>query len=200
MKSQEVIHGDSREILKKFIGEKRYNFDFILTDIPYWKMDIVEKSKGTYKKVGEKSKGIYSEKSKLSKFSSDSKYIEKKKKDWESLISEVFSDCFKLLKPGRYCAVFIGNMYYRGKYHLLNADVARILSQIGFILKGEIIWYDVNKKLHLYGINYSWIPSIVHQFIMIFRKERINNVNKEEKEQIQDRNLQWAKDKAYNKD
>lgn len=163
-------------------------------------MDIVEKSKGTYKRVGEESKGIYSEKSKLSKFSSDSKHIDRKKKDWELLITEVFRDSFRLLKPGRYCAVFIGNMYYKGKYHLLNADVARILSQIGFILKGEIIWYDVNKKLHLYGINYSWIPSIVHQFIMIFRKERINNVNKEEKEQIQKKNLQWAKDKAYIKD
>jgi hypothetical protein len=163
-------------------------------------MDIVEKSKGTYKKVGEESKGIYSEKSKLSKFSSDSKYTEGKKKDWELLLTDVFSDCFSLLKPGGYCAVFIGNMYHEGRYYLLNADVARILSQIGFILKGEVIWYDVNKKLHLYGINYSWIPSIVHQFIMIFRKERTASLSNEEKEQIHIKNIQMVKDKASNKD
>ncbi|MBY8987056.1 MAG: class I SAM-dependent methyltransferase [Candidatus Lokiarchaeota archaeon] len=200
IKPQEMIHGDSREILKKFINEKRSFFDFILTDIPYWKMDVVEKSKGTYKKVGEESKGIYSEKSKLSRFSRESKHIEVGKNDWEDLISDVFRECFSLLKPGSYCAVFIGNMYYKGKYYLLNADVARILIQIGFILKGEIIWYDVNKKLHLYGINYSWIPSIVHQFIMIFRKERISNLNKEEKEIIQTNNLKRIKDKAFYKE
>ncbi|MHA2289246.1 MAG: TRM11 family SAM-dependent methyltransferase [Promethearchaeota archaeon] len=189
IKSQEMIHGDSREILRNYNDEKKEKFDFILTDVPYWKMDIVEKSKGTYKKVGEQSKGVYSDKSKLSRFSSDSKHNEKSKEDWEMLISMVFSECFKLLKPGSYCAVFIGNMYHKGQYHLLNADVARILSQIGFILKGEIIWYDVNKKLHLYGINYSWIPSIVHQFIMIFRKKRTDALTKEEKEKIKSENL-----------
>ncbi|NVM17958.1 MAG: hypothetical protein HWN80_09595 [Candidatus Lokiarchaeota archaeon] len=200
LKPQEIIQGDSREILKNFIAGKRKKFDFILTDVPYWKMDTVEKSKGTYKKVGEESMGVYSEKSKLSRFSSDSNHKEKSKKEWELLINDVFRDCFKILKSGSYCAVFIGNMYNKGQYHLLNADIARILSQIGFILKGEIIWYDVNKKLHLYGINYSWIPSIVHQFIMIFRKERINNLNKQEKENILIRNLQWIKGRTSIKD
>ena len=196
---QEMIHGDSRGILKNIIDKKRKKFDFILTDIPYWKMDVVEKSKGTYKKVGEDSKGIYSEKSKLSTFSSDSKYFERTKEDWELLINNVFSDCFSLLKPGSYCAVFIGNMYYKGKYFLLNADIARILSQIGFILKGEIVWYDVNKKLHLYGINYSWIPSIVHQFIMIFRKERIIKLTKADREITEANNLKRIKDQKFAK-
>ncbi len=193
---QEMIHGDSRGILRNLIEKNKKKFDFILTDIPYWKMDVVEKSKGTYKKVGEDSKGIYSEKSKLSRFSRDSKYLERTKEDWESLVNDVFSDCFSLLKPGSYCAVFIGNMYYKGRYFLLNADIARILSQIGFILKGEIIWYDVNKKLHLYGISYSWIPSIVHQFIMIFRKERTIKLSKGEKEIIQANNLNRTKNKT----
>lgn len=199
-KPQEIIHGDSREILNNFIAQKRNKFDLILTDVPYWKMDIVEKSKGTFKKVGEEPKGVYSDKSKLSRFSGDSKLVEGTKKNWELLINDVFSKCFELLKPGSYCAVFIGNMYYKGQYHLLNAEIARILNQIGFILKGEIVWYDVNKKLHLYGINYSWIPSIVHQFIMIFRKERINDLNRDEKENIQIKNLQWLKEKKAIKD
>ena len=58
----------------------------------------------------------------------------------------------------------------------------------------------MNKKLHLYGINYSWIPSIVHQFIMIFRKERTNNLNKEEKERIQINNLQRLKKMTHIQD
>ncbi|MFX0077450.1 MAG: TRM11 family SAM-dependent methyltransferase [Candidatus Hermodarchaeota archaeon] len=200
LKPQKIIHGDSREILKNFVNEQRKLFDFILTDIPYWKMDTVEKSKGTYKKVGETSKGVYSEKSKLSRFRSDSNYVERNKDEWELLIREVFDDCFKLLKPGGYCAIFIGNMYHNGQYYLLNADITRILGEIGYVLKGEIIWYDVNKKLHLYGINYSWIPSIVHQFIMVFRKERVDNLTQEEKENIQINNLQRLKNQKYIKD
>ena len=158
-------------------------------------MDIVEKSKGVYKKVGEESKGVYSDTSKLSRFSDGSERIKRTKEEWELLIKEVFSRCFNLLRPGRYCAVFIGNMYHNGQYFLLNADIARILSQIGFVLKGEIVWYDVNKKLHLYGINYSWIPSISHQFIMIFRKERTVKLTKEEKEKIQNDNIKMVKAK-----
>ena len=155
-------------------------------------MDTIEKSKGTYKKVGEESKGVYSDKSKLTRFIPNSQDSQQKKHDWELLIKKTFTECFDLLKPGRYCAVFIGNMYTGGRYHLLNADIARILSQIGYVLKGEIIWYDVNKKLHLYGINYSWIPSIVHQFIMVFRKERIEKLTQEEKDKIKAKNLQMT--------
>jgi len=188
-----VIHGDSREVLQNLIEKNDEKFDFILTDVPYWKMDIVEKSKGVYKKVGEKSKGVYSDKSKLSRFSDGSEHIKRTKEEWELLIEDVFTRCFNLLKSGRYCAVFIGNMYHNGQYFLLNADIARILSQIGFVLKGEIVWYDVNKKLHLYGINYSWIPSIAHQFILVFRKERSVKLTKEEIEKIKIGNIKKIK-------
>ena len=189
---QRVINGDSRETLCNLSEDPSFEVDFILTDVPFWKMDIVEKSKGTYKKVGEESKGVYSDKSKLSSFTPNSPESQQKKHNWELLIKKTFSQCFNLLKPGGYCAVFIGNMYSDGCYHLLNADIARILSQIGFILKGEIVWYDVNKKLHLYGISYSWIPSIVHQFIMVFRKERIEKLTQEEKDKIKAKNLQMT--------
>ncbi|MHA1145536.1 MAG: TRM11 family SAM-dependent methyltransferase, partial [Candidatus Helarchaeota archaeon] len=146
IKKQKMLHADSREYLKRLNEE----IDFVLTDIPFWLMDKAPKSKGTYKKVGEPAKGVYSDLSKLSRF--DEK-APKTKKEWKSLLQDVFYECFRLLKPKKYCAVFIGNMYYKGKYHLLNHDLTEVLERVGFILKGEIIWYDVAKKLHLYGIN-----------------------------------------------
>ena len=188
LRIHKVLWGDARQILKNFDNVTMY--DFVLTDIPFWKMDRVEKSKGTYKKVGESAKGVYSEKSKLSMFRDTSEYKNRTKEDWEVLIKEVFTECYRLLKPGKYCVVFIGNMYYNGQYHLLNADLSNILQQIGFVLKGEIIWYDINKKLHLYGINYSWIPSIVHQFIMVFRKERKKKLSIEKIEMIKKKNYE----------
>lgn len=164
LKKQQIICADSRIHLKQLNQE----FDFILTDVPFWIMDKAPKSKGTYKKVGEAARGIYSDRSKLSEFDDrEPKNID----NWKQLLHDVFIQCYRLLKTKKYCAVFIGNMYHKNRYHLLNYHLTEILDKIGFILKGEIIWYDVGKRLHLYGINYSWIPSIVHQFIMIYRKE-----------------------------
>ena len=165
IKPQPLFLADSCTFLKE------YNFptiDFILTDVPYWNMDAVEKSKGVYKKHGEAAKDVYSKKSKLNRFNEESPT----KDEWRNTMLSVFNTCYLRLKPGGYCAVFIGNMYTNGEYHLLNAELSEILKTIGYVLKGEIIWYDVAKKLHLYGINYSWIPSVVHQFVMIFRKEK----------------------------
>ena len=193
IKPLKIINGDSRQILKKMDEKKDIKFDFILTDVPYWNMDMVKKSKGRYKKVGEPATIVYSDKSKLSAFNDSKNSYEIVKDDWELLIKDVFTECFKLLKPSCYCAVFIGNMYHNGQYHLLNADISRILCKIGFFLKGEVIWYDVAKKLHLYGINYSWIPSLVHQFIMIFRKERTSKISRQEVEKIKNENIKRIK-------
>ncbi|MHA1797192.1 MAG: TRM11 family SAM-dependent methyltransferase [Candidatus Helarchaeota archaeon] len=156
--------GDSKIILKKLNEE----FDFILTDVPFWIMDKAPKSKGVYKKHGQAAKGVYSDKSKLSPF--DSQEIHSKE-EWKKELKAIFKECYRLLKPKKYCAVFVGNMYYKGKLHLLNAELTTIMENIGYVLKAEKIWYDVAKKLHLYGINYAFIPSIVHQYIMIYRKE-----------------------------
>ncbi|MHC1590820.1 MAG: TRM11 family SAM-dependent methyltransferase [Candidatus Helarchaeales archaeon] len=164
IEKQEIVCADSRVYLKNL----KRSFDFILTDVPFWLMDKAPKSKGTYKKVGEPARGVYSERSKLSKFDDTTPTT---KEEWKDLLYSVFKEAYRLLKNKKYCAVFIGNMYHDGKYHLLNSDLTTVMEQVGFILKGEIIWYDVGKKLHLYGINYSWIPSIVHQFIMVYRKE-----------------------------
>ncbi|NVM02045.1 MAG: class I SAM-dependent methyltransferase [Candidatus Helarchaeota archaeon] len=171
IKEEEMIVEDSQIYLKTYT----HDVDFILTDVPYWLMDKVEKSKGTYKKHGEIAKGIYSDKSKLKSFDENAP---KTKEEWKMLLHNVFTECYRVLKHEKYCAIFIGNMYYKKRYHLLTSDLTQILENIGFILKGEIIWYDVAKKLHLYGINYSWIPSIVHQFILIFRKPKAENAKK----------------------
>jgi len=164
IKPQKMVLGDSLQQLDS-LNEK---FDFILTDIPFWIMDKAPKSKGVFKRHGEEAKGVYSDKSKLTAFNEDTL---KTKVEWKNLLKKVFTKCFDLLKKKSYCAIFIGNMYHEGKYHLLNADLTNIMEDIGYVLKAEKVWYDVAKKLHLYGINYAFIPSIVHQYIMIYRKQ-----------------------------
>ncbi|NOY09765.1 MAG: class I SAM-dependent methyltransferase [Spirochaetes bacterium] len=170
MDELDTIAGNSSEVLKDLLKNKIDNefFDMILTDVPYWNMDRAERSKGKFKKAGEKAREV--KKSKLSVFNSE---IYSTKEDWLLKIVKIIELSSKLLKPDRYLLIFIGDMYYKNSYHCLSSELAERVSRIdGLVWKANIIWYDVSKKLHLYGYQYSYIPSMIHQNILVFRKEK----------------------------
>jgi DNA modification methylase len=169
VRRQQVLLGDATSLLPALHSLQA---DMVLTDVPYWNMDKVEKSKGTFKRAGEAAKGVYSDKSKLGSFDDTGP---KTKEDWLVMLRLVFGACYGAVKNKGYAVVFVGNMYNKGEFHYLTADVANVLKDAGFVFKGEIIWYDVAKKLHLYGINYEWIPSMVHQSIIVFQKNEGND-------------------------
>ena len=63
-------------------------------------------------------------------------------------------------------------MYRDNEYHCLSAELAAVLGRIpGLVWKANLVWYDVSKKLHLYGYQYSYIPSLIHQNVLVFRKD-----------------------------
>ena len=161
---QETIQADAREALGRLAGR---SFDCVLTDVPYWKMDTAARSKGTFKKVGQEAKPV--RRSKLSRFHAE-EYSSKE--EWLERMREIFALATGLLKPNGYVASFIGDMYRDNRYHCLSAELASVLSTIpGLVWKANIVWYDVSKKLHLYGYQYSYIPSLIHQNVLVFRKE-----------------------------
>ncbi len=161
---QETILGDSAVALS---GLKGRWFDCVLTDVPYWKMDSAGRSAGTFKRVGERARPV--RKSKLTKFGSE-EYGSKE--EWLGRMAEIFGLAAGLLRPKGYLATFIGDMYRDNRYHCLSAELAAELSRIpGLVWKANLVWYDVSKKLHLYGYQYSYIPSLIHQNVVVFRKE-----------------------------
>jgi DNA modification methylase len=164
LREQEALPGDAREVLRGLEGR---SFDFILTDVPYWKMDTAGRSRGTWKKVGEKARPVRA--SKLSSFHGG-QYASKE--EWLSHMAEVFTLAAGLLADRGYLATFIGDMYRENRYHCLSAELAAVISRVpGLVWKANLIWYDVSKKLHLYGYQYSYIPSMIHQNVLVFRKE-----------------------------
>jgi DNA modification methylase len=165
LEKQTMVCSDSRHFLPELKRQNRC-FDFLLTDVPYWSMDKMEKSKGKYKKVGE----IQREKKK-SKLSSFNHIRYNTKGEWEGQLKEIFALSIPLLKEKSYMAVFIGDMYNNGRLHFLSADLARILEDFKLTPKANLIWYDVSKSLHIYGYQYEYIPSMIHQNVLIFRKE-----------------------------
>ena len=159
----ETYEGDSKELLSLVKGP----FDMIFTDVPYWKMDLVPHSTGVYKRVGEDSHPAPS--SNLSQFSS---YGYADKTHWLDTMEQIFTLAVDRLKKGGYLLSFIGDMYVEGGYHCLSAELANRLSNITSIeWQANLIWYDVSKKLHIYGYQYRYIPSFIHQNILVFRKK-----------------------------
>jgi hypothetical protein len=164
LQEQEAIHGDARDVLRDMGGR---SFDCVLTDVPYWKMDTASRSRGTWKRVGEDPRPVRA--SKLTAFHGG-QYASKA--EWLSHMGEVFGLAAALLAPRGYLATFIGDMYRENRYHCLSAELAAVISGIpGLVWKANLVWYDVSKKLHLYGYQYSYIPSMIHQNVLVFRKE-----------------------------
>lgn len=146
---------DCRNVLKKASSN---SIDFVLTDVPYWNMDKVEKTRS---KVTAQSN--------LSRF--NGKKIQTKQ-EWLDELTEIFDLCYRVLKNKKYLAIFIGDMYRGKEYHILSADLANaIKDKTKFLLKANLVWYDVSKNLHVYGQPHAYIPSMIHQNILIFRKE-----------------------------
>jgi len=161
---QETIEADARDALEAM---RDRSFDCVLTDVPYWKMDTASRSRGTFKRADGEAKPARA--SKLSAFSPE-EYASKEV--WLENMGEIFQRATALLRPAGYLLSFIGDMYRDNEYHCLSAELAAALRRIpGLIWKANLVWYDVSKKLHLYGYQYSYIPSMIHQNILVFRKE-----------------------------
>jgi DNA modification methylase len=163
LEAQETIHGNALDELPR-MGRV---FDFILTDVPYWKMDKAPRSRGTYKRVG-----VEARPARRSGLAAFDEIVYGSKTEWLQNMGGIFFLAAGLLRPRGYLATFIGDMYRDNEYHCLSAELAGVISRVpGLSWKANIVWYDVSKKLHLYGYQYSYIPSLIHQNILVFRKE-----------------------------
>lgn len=92
--------------------------------------------------------------------------------DYLNAMGEVFDRCFRLLRPGRYMAIIVRNAYQNSEYMFTHVDLARRAKSVGFVPKGEIIWYQSGTKLRPYGYPYSYVPNITHQYIVIIQRPK----------------------------
>lgn len=78
------------------------------------------------------------------------------------------------IKPKGYILVFIKDMQPNKKeLNLLHAEVLNKLNEIPNIYyKGLKIWSDESTKLYPYGYPFCFVANQIHQYILIFRKEK----------------------------
>ncbi|HEX9044146.1 MAG TPA: DNA methyltransferase [Candidatus Limnocylindrales bacterium] len=84
----------------------------------------------------------------------------------------VFAELRRVLRAGRYAAVIVRDAYQDGRYVFTGADLAAAAAAVGFVTKGDLIWYQAGTRLRPYGYPRSFVPNIAHQHILILRRER----------------------------
>jgi DNA modification methylase len=83
----------------------------------------------------------------------------------------VFGQLARVLRPERYAAVIVRDAYQDGRYIFTGADLAERAGRAGLTAKGDVIWHQAGSRLRPYGYPRSFVPNIVHQHVLILRRE-----------------------------
>ena len=75
----------------------------------------------------------------------------------------------RVLRDGRYATIIVRDAYQDGHYRFTGADLAARAEKVGFVTKGDLIWYQAGTRLRPYGYPRSFVPNIVHQHILVLR-------------------------------
>lgn len=104
--------------------------------------------------------------------------------DYLDLLKRVFAETYRVLEPGGRVAVNVANLG-RKPYVPLNHHVASLLTDLGFLLRGEVIW----QKAKGAGGSCAWgswksavNPTLrdVHEYVVIGSKESFGRVRRGE--------------------
>lgn len=88
-------------------------------------------------------------------------------------LQEIGREIWRVLLPGRYLVILIGDRYRNGEYVPLGYIVAETMRKVGFKFKGLKIWSNkaTRRPLKPYAVKSVFVPNITHQNILILRKE-----------------------------
>ena len=87
-------------------------------------------------------------------------------------MTRAFAELTRVLRRGRYAAVIVRDAYQNGRYVFTGADLAARAESVGFIVKGDLIWYQAGTRLRPYGYPNVFVPNIAHQHILVMRREK----------------------------
>lgn len=162
---QTVIQGDAREVLPTFAAN---TFDFVVTSPPYWGiLNKLPDHKVLAERIGNGLATRYSRDGKdLANIESYDKFLDE--------VCGVFRQCHRVMKPGAYMCVIVGDFRHGGIYVAYHADLILRLSGPEFMLHGIIILVQNSKRLYPYGYPYAFVPNVHHQNILVLRKPTAN--------------------------
>ena len=86
-------------------------------------------------------------------------------------MTDVLGELHRVLRPGRYAILIVRDAYQGGRYVFTGSDLAARAESVGFVTKGDIIWYQAGARLRPYGYPSGFVPNIVHQHILVLRRD-----------------------------
>jgi DNA modification methylase len=84
-------------------------------------------------------------------------------------MQDIFGELRRVLRDGRYACVIVRDAYQDGRYRFTGSDLAARAERVGFVTKGDLVWYQAGTRLRPYGYPRSFVPNIVHQHILVLR-------------------------------
>lgn len=119
--------------------------------------------------------------------------------EYKSLLGKVFKEVYRVLVPGGRACVNVANLG-RKPYLPLDAFIIQIMLDIGFLMRGEIIW-DKGSSAAASTAWGSWCsasnPTLrdVHEYIMVFSKDTFKRPNWKGRKSTISREefLEWTK-------
>jgi len=162
---QETLVGDCLDVLPR-LAEAGRTFHFIATDPPY--------SIALEKTMCDGKYDIQHRKTDFDRYSDDPADFRNLAsfEDFYDAIERAFALTLPLLRDGGYLAVIIRDSYQHGRYIPATYHVAERIERGGYVLKGIKVWYGTGARVRPYGYPNAYVPNIVHQNIVIFRKEK----------------------------
>ena len=164
LEPQPFLCGDARD-LENLLGEVE-PFDLVLTDPPYSDMLSRKRSGERRKKKRDDSPTPFTD-------SPDDLGNMSPSQFYKSL-KAVIVQAMQHLKPKGYVVIFCKDLQPTEKYHnMIHADVVETLADVENLrFRGYKIWYDKSLKLYPFGYPYAYVSNQLHQFSLIFRKEK----------------------------
>ena len=163
------VEGDCLEILSDrnkmnnlLNGE---NISLVLLDPPYGNMMSREKTGADIKVYGNVATPFTNSNKDFGNLELDC-FFDNLKKSVEKVLPYV--------KKKGYVVIFIKDLQPNGKNtNLLHAEIVNKMNEIENLnYKGLKIWADQTAKLFPYGYPFSFVANQIHQYILIFRKEK----------------------------
>lgn len=156
------VLGDSEKMVELLSGEE---ISLVLIDPPYGNMMSREKTGSDIKIYGNVATPFTNSNKDFGNLELDL-FFERLKKSVEKVLPYV--------KKRGHIVVFIKDLQPNGKStNLLHAEIINKLNEIPNLnYKGMKIWADQTTKLFPYGYPFSFVANQIHQYILIFRKEK----------------------------
>jgi len=158
-----VYCDDAHNILKHVKPE---TVDFVLTSPPYWNIHTRKRS------------ADYKDSRPYSALENDIGNIE----NFNNFMNElktIFEGVYQVLKHGKRCVVIVMDIRIGSQFIPFHINIIDVMKKVGFVFEDIIIWDRKQEYSNLrpLGYPYVFIVNKIHEYILIFRKnkEEVNN-------------------------